>query len=62
MRFKASDFFINVHEFIRKARENQPGEGELAWLAATLEECLEVLGILLSKSGAKPSVAFSHWL
>ena len=30
--------------------------------AATLEECLEALGILLNKSGAQPSVAFSHWL
>ena len=33
----------------------------MAWLAATLEECLETLGILLCKSGAQPSVAFSHW-
>ncbi len=28
---------------------------------ATLEECLEFLGILLCKSGAQPSVAFSCW-
>ena len=34
----------------------------MAWLEATLEECLEALDILLSKSGAQPSVAFSHWL
>ena len=33
----------------------------MAWLAATLEECLEALGVLLGKSGAQPSVAFSHW-
>ena len=33
----------------------------MAWLAATLEECLETLGILLYKSGAQPSVAFSRW-
>ncbi len=31
----------------------------MAWLPATLEECLEALGILLHKSGAKPSGTFS---
>ena len=44
-----------------KAGENQPDEGERAWLPATLEECLEALGILLVKSGAEPSGAFSFW-
>ena len=44
-----------------KAGENQPDEGERAWLPATLEECLEALGILLDKSGAEPSGAFSFW-
>ena len=34
----------------------------MAWLEATLEEYLEALDILLCKSGAQPSVAFSHWL
>ena len=33
----------------------------MAWLAATLEECLEALGILLYKVGAEPSGAFSFW-
>ncbi len=33
----------------------------MAWLPATLEECLEALGILLNKSGAEPSGAFSFW-
>ena len=44
-----------------EACENQPDEGERAWLPATLEECLEALGILLVKSGAEPSGAFSFW-
>ncbi len=43
------------------ASENQPDEGEMAWLAATLEECLESLGILLNNQGAKPSGTFSRW-
>ncbi len=38
-----------------------PEEGEMGWLAATLEECLEALGILLYKVGAEPSGAFSFW-
>ena len=38
-----------------------PDEGERAWLPATLEECLEALGILLSNIGAEPSGAFSFW-
>ena len=46
---------------VRKAYENQPGEWERAWLPAMLEECLEALGILLNKSGAEPSDAFSFW-
>ncbi len=33
----------------------------MAWLAATLEECLESLGILLNSPGAKPSGTFSCW-
>ncbi len=33
----------------------------MAWFAATLEECLEALGILLYKSGAEPSGTFSFW-
>ncbi len=33
----------------------------MAWLPATLEECLEALGILLSNIGAEPSGAFSFW-
>ena len=44
-----------------QACENQPDEGERAWLPATLEECLEALGILLVKAGAEPSGAFSFW-
>ena len=44
-----------------KASENQPDEGERAWLPATLEECLEALGILLYTVGAEPSGTFSFW-
>ena len=51
----------NVCRASRKARENQPDEGAGAWLAGTLEECLEALSILLYKVGAKPSSAFSFW-
>ena len=54
-------FSYNVRKRLRKASENQPEEGEMAWLAATLEECLEALGILLYKAGAEPSGAFSFW-
>ena len=33
----------------------------MAWFPATLEECLEALGILLSNTGAEPSGTFSFW-
>ncbi len=45
----------------RIARENQTGEGEMAGLAGTLEECLEALSILLYEPGAEPSGTFSFW-
>ena len=52
--------FKNLH--VKPEKTSRVRGGKLAWLEATLEECLESLDILLSKSGAQPSVAFSHWL
>ncbi len=36
------------------AYENQPGDGELAWLPATYGRMLEALSILLDNQAAKP--------
>ncbi len=56
-----SSAFTTVRSDSRIASENQTGEGEMAGLAGTLEECLEALGILLNNPGAEPSGTFSFW-
>ncbi len=38
----------------RKYSQNQPGDVEMPWISATLEECLEALSILLNNQAAKP--------